>query len=171
MLCTGLWSWCISTTRDEFLWVEASFPVKVSWRGVTPLEAHHGPLSEWKLASSSPSSQMEAKSFPGCAWAFAARPHSGWSCSQQLETTLWRAPFQAQVSSWHLSVPPCQQGHFLCCQEINCNSAEPSGHGHRRVCLYSCCLCLFPLLLWGSIATGTSYLPHTPPTIFSSSCY
>lgn len=79
-------------------------------------------------------------------------------------------PFKPRSAPGTCLSLPASRATSSAARRLTATQQSPAATGHGRVCLYSCCLCLFPLLLWGSIATGTSCLPHTPPTISSSSC-
>lgn len=98
--------------------------------------------------------------FPGVPGLSLPGPHSSWSSSQELETAIWRAPFQALVNSWHLGPSlPASRATSSATQEINCSSAEPSG---TDVCVFTHPACVCSLLYEVACSNPANHTFHTP---------
>lgn len=144
--------WCISTKRDEFLGAEGSFPVEVSWEGVTPREKLIVPFFELELASGSPASQAEVKSFPqGGSGLPLAGPRTSWPGLRNWKEPTEGHPFKPVPAPGTLPSVPDSRAMSSATRRLTtaCQStAAPAWH--RPMCLYSSCLCSSPLPLRSS---------------------
>lgn len=128
--------------------------MEVSWEGVTPQEKLSVPLFELELASGSPASQAEEKSFPqGRSGLQLAGP-----CSSCPGLRNWREPteghpFKPVPGPGTLPSVPDSRAMSSATRRLTtaCQStAAPAWH--RPMCLSSSCLCSSPLPLRTSIA-------------------